>query len=209
MANPRQRKKARSSIGRKTVHNKDKHRRIKLRTHPVLKKHWDHKLTLKQNYKRLGLAINLNGKYNIDEPVLETAEERRHRIEEASEPPARVADDEMDPEKIPLGEARLIRGEDGEVKEIIYGKMEIRQKPIEEKPSAVIDEMVEYEQNRPRSNNELFPSERENDWLFDLYSKYGDDYEAMKWDKKLNQMFFSAGQLKQKIKRWKKFNNIH
>ena len=45
-------------------------------------------------------------------------------------------------------------------------------------------------------------SDREVEWLKKLQSKYGEDYEAMKWDRKLNPFQESAGKLK------KRFNNL-
>lgn len=47
-------------------------------------------------------------------------------------------------------------------------------------------------------------SKREEEWIERLVEKYGDDYSRMVWDRKLNPMQQSEGDLKRRVKKWKK-----
>jgi nucleolar protein 16 len=52
-------------------------------------------------------------------------------------------------------------------------------------------------QSAPRSQ-----SQREEEWIARLVEKHGDDYKAMFWDKQLNVMQQSEGDLKRRVKKW-------
>lgn len=71
-----------------------------------------------------------------------------------------------------------------------------------------MEELIEYEEQHAKKKKPLTPKEEEADMLEALYEKYDDDYEKMKWDKKLNPLFLSVGQLKKKIAVWKKANGV-
>jgi nucleolar protein 16 len=54
------------------------------------------------------------------------------------------------------------------------------------------------ERSKPRGQ-----SEREEEWIARLVEKHADDYRAMFWDKQLNVMQQSEGDLKRRVKKWK------
>lgn len=212
MVSVRKRKMARSSVKKNTRRTKDKQRAPKIAHHPVLRAKWDKNLTLKQNYEKLGLTSRLS-KYNGgQESSVKTISEYRKEQEEneaAHVAPEDVAV-ETDPLKIPEGEARLIRDpETNEVVQVIYGTMKIKKEEGKPKTeSGIVEELIEYEEQHAKKKKPLTPKEEEADMLEALYEKYDDDYEKMKWDKKLNPLFLSVGQLKKKIAVWKKANGV-
>lgn len=202
MASVRKRKMARSSVKKNTKKVKDKQRNVKMTAHPVMQAHWDNKLTLKQNYKKLGLTVRLGKPAGGEEAPIQTLTEYRKEREDKEETqvkPEAVAN-ETDPEKIPEGEARLIRDpETNEVVQIIYGKMKANEKKSEESKDSIIAELINYNEEHAKPVAPKTPSARESAWLEKLAAKYGEDYEKMKWDRKLNPMLFSVGQLKKKM----------
>lgn len=213
MTSVRKRKMAKSSIRKNTRRVKDKKRDVNIHSNPIIAKNWDKSLTLQQNYKRLGLASKLGGIAGGQEQKVETLSERRARKAKEAELQVTIDDIEKseDPSKIPEGEARLIRDpETNEVVKIIYGTMKLDKSNKSndiEKPE-VIQQLEEYAEKHSKIKHERVQSDREQDWLKALYEKYGDDYEKMKWDKKLNINQQSAGDLKRRIIKWKKANGI-
>lgn len=203
MASVRKRKMARSSVKKNTRKDKDSQRKIKYIPHPIMKAHWDKKLTWKQNYERFGLQSNLSK--TMKRPASETLITQTKTSDEDSNVDPESIATETDPEKIPLGEARLIRDpETNEVVEIIYGKME---KSDEEQPAKavlpVIDDLIKYQEEHAKPAFVRTLPEQECHWMALLHKKYGDNYERMKWDKKLNPLIWSVGQIKKKMEIWK------
>lgn len=213
MVSVRKRKMARSSVPKNTKRTKDKHRAPKIAHHPVLAARWDKKLTLKQNYEKLGLTPRLKKYTGGEEKQIKTISELKKEKEEL-ESAGHVAPEEIavetDPLKIPEGEARLIRDpETNEVVQIIYGTMKAAAVEEPKPQSTIIDELVEYAEQHASEPKAPKPRDEEAAFLEKLYEKYGDDYGKMKWDKKLNPFFFSEGQLKKKIAVWKTANGIN
>ncbi|PVH16533.1 uncharacterized protein CXQ87_004827 [Candidozyma duobushaemuli] len=212
MVSVRKRKMARSSVAKNTKRTKDSQRKPKIAHHPVLAAKWDKKLTLKQNYEKLGLTSRL-GKYNggqenVYKTVTESREEQKAKEKINHVAPEDVAV-ETDPSKIPEGEARLIRDpETNEVVQVIYGTMKTAPVKEDKADNSIIDDLVEYNEKYGGKVKAPKPQEEEEIILQNLYEKYGDDYDKMKWDKKLNPLFLSEGQLKKKIAVWKKANGI-
>ena len=203
---------ARSSVRKATRRLKDKQRNINIHSNPIIAANWDKSLTLKQNYKRLGLTARLGTSAGGDEQKVETLSQIKAKKSKKTQKvkPEDIEHTE-DPAKIPEGEARLIRDpETNEVVKVIYGTMKVEESESEDEEVThnVIEKLQEYAEKHSQIKQERTPSERENDWLKSLYEKHGDDYEKMKWDKKLNINQQSAGDLRRRILKWKKLNNI-
>lgn len=195
MASVRKRKMARSSVKKNTRKEKDKHRKIRLIPHPAMAAHWNTKLTWKQNYDRFGLQASIS-KFTV-KPNLS---ENLSILEANANISPEVVANETDPARIPLGEARLIRDtETKEVIEIVYGQMASNVKKVEEPEVPIIEELTDYLKKRARLSPKKTLTEIECHWLAGLYKKYSDDYEKMKWDRKLNPTFLSVGQLKRRM----------
>lgn len=220
MVSVRKRKMARSSVKKNTRRTKDKQRDINVYSNPIIAANWDKSLTLKQNYKRLGLRAKLGTSAGGDEKKVVSLSEIQAKRERNSKNNKEVPSiDEIenldDPSQIPEGEARLIRDpETNEVIKVIYGTMKVNQDDADEDEEngaenpSVVKQLEEYAEQHSKIRKERHLSDRESDWLKRLYEKYGDDFDKMKWDKKLNVYQHTAGELKRKINKWKKANGI-
>ena len=216
MVSVRKRKMARSSVKKNTRRTKDKQRNINVYSNPIIAKNWDKSLTLQQNYKRLGLRAKLGHMAGGVEQKVETLTELRNKKKNKGSNNEPVTIDEIehtdDPSKIPEGEARIIRDpETNEVLKVIYGTMKVEDEEDnddEKMDNSVIKQLEEYAEQHSKVKKERHLSDSESDWLKSLYEKYGDDYEKMKWDKKLNIYQQSAGDLKRRINKWKKANGL-
>lgn len=215
MVSVRKRKMNKSSIRKATRRLKDSHRKINVTSNPIIAKNWDYSKTMARNYKDLGLVSKLGrsagGEEKIFEPTNFDEEDEDEEDEQNDLKDSTTESQELDPSEIPQGEARIIKDSEGNIEKIIYGTKKLIDIDAEvvqkQSDSKVVKELEEYA-NRPTLKTEKLQSVREQAWLKDLYEKYGDDYNAMQWDKKLNINQNSTGDLKRRIKKWKKANNI-
>lgn len=209
MTTVRKRKMNRLKVKKLLRRTKDRFRQVSFQANPVIAANWDDSLTLKQNYKKLGLRMKLGGHAGGEEKEIETWRERKERLAEEDArkiKPEDIAHTE-DPAQIPEGEARIIRDDEGKVVKVIQGTM--KPKPVEPKAATpliqTLEEMAQKNASRERDHHQ---TARETDIMRMLYEKHGDDYEAMKWDKHLNLFALLPGVLRKKMKLWKKKHNI-
>ncbi|KAH3682315.1 hypothetical protein WICPIJ_006730 [Wickerhamomyces pijperi] len=226
MVSVRRRRANKATHKKATRRTKDKQRNINIASNPIIEANWDYSLTLKQNYKKLGLTSKLQiaaggTEQSLEKPRIKKIAHdpyQRDEEDEGEESEEESEDDEdIDENDIPLGEARIVRDkETNEVIKVIYGK----KKPLtdelmladthdipEEEKTEVVKQLEAYA-NRPVIRQERTASERESDWLKALWEKYSDDYAKMKWDKKLNIFQQSEGDLKRRITKWRKQNGL-
>ncbi|VEU19412.1 DEKNAAC100186 [Brettanomyces naardenensis] len=229
MVSVRRRRQQKSGVPKVTRRRKDKHRKIHHFGNAIIAANWDDKLTLSQNYAKLGLRVklgkNAGGREKEvkiispikvdddgdedDEDLLEGDEEGKSNDIDDEDPNL----DPYDPANILEGTAKIIRDKDGDVEKVVYGtkklhsdeKDEVTVAPKED--SEVVKQLRELAE-RKKVKKEKKLGEMEAEALKDLYEKYGDDYEAMKWDKKLNPFQLSPGQLKRKLQRWHQQQSI-
>jgi nucleolar protein 16 len=212
MGSVRQRRANKTSARKATRKNKDKQRKVNIASNPIIAANWDYSLTLAQNYKKLGLTSKLGVRAggiekDLDHPVVkETIEQKEAKKLEESV-------DSQDPEDIPEGEARIIRDDEGQVLKVIYGKkkplnddMELTKTPQVQPTTEVVKQLEQYASRSVKTDR--IQSSREEAWIQVLYEKYGDDYDKMKWDKKLNIYQQSPGDLKKRVVKWKKRHGV-
>lgn len=206
MTSVRKRKMNRSLVKKSTRRLKDKHRDINIQSNAYIAAHWDKKLTMAQNYKKLGLRVKIGVAAGGTEQPLETWREQKERLEAEKQEmilPEHVEQTE-DPSKIPLGEARIIRDDEGKVVKVIHGTMSKEQQKATKEDLEVIKHLIELGAMHAANKKDRHMSPREMEFLEVLDKKHGDDYEAMKWDMKLNPMQQLAGDLRKRIALWKK-----
>lgn len=208
MGGVRARKKEKSSVSKATRHLKKKQKKVRISSNPIIAAHWDPKLTLQQNYKKLGLKAKLGSQAGGTEKII-----TKDGIQN---------DDEKETEKskAPINsmqEGRIIRDDEGNVIGVeVNEKKEFDdeeeeewtgfQDQGEEEKTEVVRQLEEAAKNGYSKPH--VQSEREMDWAERLINKHGDDFEAMFWDKKLNIYQQSVGDIKRRVYKWKKANKM-
>ncbi|QPG76953.1 hypothetical protein FOA43_004347 [Brettanomyces nanus] len=232
MVSVRRRRAQKSSVRKVSRKSKDKFRKVSNFGNPVIAAHWDQKLTLSQNYAKLGLKYKLGRKaggsekkVKIIKPIkvdddgedLDGAQDldMDEEEDELKRPEDDPNFDPYDPANILEGTAKIIKDKDGKTEKIIFGTKKLnKDKDEEEEDKEEEDSQIEktnmiIEQLEARSHKakkERKMNEFDMEFLNRLNAKYGDDYEAMKWDKKLNPFQLSPGDLKKRFRSWCKQN---
>lgn len=158
-------------------------------TNPVMSAHWDHNLTLTQNYRRMGLTSKLQRPAGGSEKDIL-----------ASKKVAEVKPIGKDRPSVKQG--RIIHEPDGSSR-VEYIEESESDEPEEwhgfADESEIVKELENYAEHEVKDRRHMSTSEVS--FLDLLVEKYGDDYEAMQWDKKLNKFQHSAGELKRRIRK--------
>lgn len=127
MANPRQRRKARSSITKNTKSKQStkNEKKVVIRGPAAIVSAWDVNKTMRQNYAAMGLLSSMNPRQKGGvEPVQVT---RASNVGSASRE-AEVVQPTLGPNgEIPQGYARLIRDTEGNVIDVIFADEEVGQ----------------------------------------------------------------------------------
>ncbi|KAJ3151184.1 Nucleolar protein 16 [Geranomyces michiganensis] len=194
--------------------------------HPLVTKNWDKKLTLKQNYARLGLCAALNGAAGGTE---NGAAERAAEEKEAEELKSNIEWRVIDPEAPAVVVAKPsaadgdgasddaeedMEGYDVEVGGVVPVDLRVRRighkvglkrtlvatDSARAKPShSVIADMEAEAADTVKIIRHV--SEQEELVFTDLIKKHGTDYGAMAMDMRLNKYQLTMGQLKKRIEK--------
>ncbi|KAI8330811.1 ribosome biogenesis protein Nop16 [Choanephora cucurbitarum] len=205
-------KRAAKNTNKNTRRTADRHKkRVTIHGNPIIKKNWDKKLTLKQNYEKLGLLTSLNGetggkeKMKPDAPVEVEAETEPKDLKDMTEEEIEQLKKTLNP-----GEGLIQRDDEGNIVRIIVGEKKSHDEildaevPKVEAKTDVVRQLEELAANAV--HHEKYQSEYETDWVQKLISKHGDDYKAMFWDKELNIYQQTAAQLKKKCQAYAQKN---
>ncbi|KIY00518.1 uncharacterized protein Z520_04203 [Fonsecaea multimorphosa CBS 102226] len=223
MGRERQKKKNRSSIPKarpKDGRTKAGKKRINFLGNETIAKNWDRKLTLSQNYKRLGLSSRLNAATGGTEKKaakdkMDIAGVKRDSLAIAGPLAADITPQEVQVERDPeTGRIlRVIRPETGEanqnpLNDPLNDIMDLESQQLRSQPAngivaeleaqAAEEEELLAKKKRPRQQ-----SQREEEWIAKLVEKHGDDIKAMAKDLKLNPMQQTEGDIARRIKKWK------
>lgn len=188
----------------------------------------DKKLTLTQNYRRLGLSARLNAptggveKRTGGNPI-ETTSDSLHINGSAKAAATNLS----------LGEARVERDpETGKILRVINddeieiaGRKVRKDNPLNDPLNELSDLEEEVQTRHQGSDNAIVrqlelqaaqeeelakkkkprqQSTREQEWIERLVNKHGDNIQAMVRDRKLNPMQQSEGDIRRRIKKWQK-----
>ncbi|KAK9370993.1 ribosome biogenesis protein Nop16 [Lipomyces kononenkoae] len=206
MVSVRRRRKEKSSLPKVTRRHKDKQRKVRIKSNAIIAANWDEKLTLSQNYKKLGLTARLSRPTGGIQQELKPAS--------PSDPVAtgatvRALESDAAAPSNAITEAKIVR--DPETGAIIRFE-ELKRTEFDDAPtpapisSSTTDVVRQLEEYAGRGERKVVrsQSEREQAWIDELVKKHGDDYEAMKKDRKLNIWQQSAGDLRRRVEKWKK-----
>ncbi|GAN03136.1 ribosome biogenesis protein Nop16 [Mucor ambiguus] len=202
-------KRAAKNTNKNTRRTADRHRkRVTIHGNSIIKANWDKKLTLRQNYEKLGLLTSLNGESGGREKKMPdpkpTAANNSTEPKELKE----LTEDDIEEIKKSLGpgEGLIQRDDDGNVVRIIVGEQKTHDEildaevaPVEAKTDVV---RALEAQAANAFHREKHQSEFETDWIQKLINKHGEDYKAMFWDKELNVYQQTAAQLKKKCQKY-------
>ncbi|KAI9767816.1 MAG: Nucleolar protein 16 [Geoglossum simile] len=201
-----QKKKNRSSNPK--VRRKPKSKRVNVLGNPIVAANWDQSLTLAQNYKRLGLTAKINRSAGGVEKNVSGAS--NHSANNLTVPTTKKQT------KLLPGEARIERAPDGTVLRVTHvapivpdigaasdEDMADEMTDDGQAPSTEVVRQLEERAKRGVAKAPRTQSAREREWVEQLVAKYGDDYRNMFWDRKLNPMQQSEGDIRKRVLRWR------
>ncbi|KAJ4512911.1 Nucleolar protein 16 [Exophiala dermatitidis] len=222
MGRERQKKKNRSSKPKVRPHThrtKAGKKKVNFLGNETIAQNWDRKLTVAQNYKRLGLSSRLNAvtggteKRRTEDGKIES-EPRDPLVIAGPQVTGKIATQEVQVERDPeTGRiVRVIRPDNDKapnpLNDPLNDIMDVDTERSEKKhKSAVVAQLeaqvAEEEELLAKKKRPRKQSQREEEWIARLVEVHGDDIRAMARDRKLNPMQQSEGDISKRIKKWK------
>ncbi|KAG0087113.1 Nucleolar protein 16 [Podila epicladia] len=196
MATVRRRRTIKTPSRKVTRKNANKHKRkVNVIGNKIIRENWDKKATLRQNYARLGLLPSLNGvtggiEVKDEEELMENEQKSLEELAES----------------LSAEQGIIQRDDAGNIINVIVGKVktpeelaELMERDIE--PVKAKTDVVRALERQAANvlKVERHASDGEVVWAAKLVEKYGDDYEKMFRDRKLNPNQQTVGQLRRRI----------
>ncbi|KAI0998499.1 hypothetical protein K3495_g9698 [Podosphaera aphanis] len=212
-----QKKKNRSSISKVKI--KPKSKKVNPLANAIVAANWNRHETLTQNYKRLGLTARLNSATGGIEKLKPSLSKTFCQD--------KLAISNVIPKTIKPSEARVERDpHTGKILRVIHTTP--KSNPLndlilsdsEDESLGTHGERVKREKNESNSENQIIrqleeqasacapkkirkQSEREQVWIANLVSSYGEDYIKMARDRKLNPMQQTPADIQRRVEKWK------
>ncbi|WEW57309.1 Nucleolar protein 16 [Emydomyces testavorans] len=217
----------------KSNRTKSGKKKINVLGNAIIAKNWDKKLTLTQNYRRLGLATRLSAPTGGIDKTPSTTKSPRSAAQSVT--PLAITETrgtKLQPSEVQVERdpktgriLRIIRPDEGRDEETIEIAGHKRRKvnplndPLNELsdvenfvPEATgvstdvisaLEKQAAAEEEQLKKRRPRHQSKREEEWLQRLVEKYGDDVPAMVRDRKLNPMQQSEGNIRKRLRKWK------
>ena len=225
MANPRKRKTIRNPNRKTSIRQKHRFKTSFQKTIPIIQQNWNPKLTLKQNYERLGLICNLDGSAGGLGNEYESREKEQKRMQQVEYSTIEEFDAKMNNNPSMNGNSSSMNAnssDDWNSLNGIEGIIHLDPKASrigtkinhlhstfsDPQPTpSLLKSQIQSILKQQESNFEpviVKPSDQESLVLKELVLKYKSDYEGMSRDTRLNKYQLSAGQLKRKVMKMNK-----
>lgn len=228
MARPLQKKKNKSSLPR--VRQKPKSKAVNIKSNPLVAAHWDQSLTLRQNYKNLGLSSRLNSSTGgIEKPYKNRTTSAANAEREGLGVARNKRGTQLQPAmvKVSRDERGAIIGIVRDAKKEAHkrrnnplndplndlssdstdndesGDEEIATQQSRTSKVGIISELEDSAKYEKRKGPRK-QSQREREWIERLVGVHGEDYGAMVRDRRLNPMQQSEGDLRRRVAVWRK-----
>ncbi|RKP10049.1 ribosome biogenesis protein Nop16 [Thamnocephalis sphaerospora] len=192
---------------------------------PMVAKHWDERLTVRQNYARLGLAHRVNGvsggmerSREVEEAASDPEDERVRKatfadplLDGSLEDPFEMArrqlqltgeedlDEETLKKRLGPGRAMIKRDDQGNIIKVVMGTQVDSDDEDTLLPQVKARSKLVEEMERQVAEHvpfQRFLSPGEIDWAKKLIAKHGDNYQAMFRDMKLNKLQRTVSQIR-------------
>ncbi|KAK9453284.1 ribosome biogenesis protein Nop16 [Dipodascopsis uninucleata] len=205
MVSVRRRRKEKTSLPRQTRKLKSKQKKVRIKSNAIIASNWDEKLTLSQNYKKLGLTAKLSRPSGGVEKEILPVSALNGKSSTVISKHLTLASDAVAPSAA-VTEARIIRDEQTNevirIEQIIRTEFdEIEVPKASEAVTDVVKQLEEFASRGERTTPRI-ASEREKEWIKALIERHGDDYEAMFRDRKLNIWQQSVGDIRKRVKKF-------
>ncbi|KAK2734285.1 Nucleolar protein 16 [Onygenales sp. PD_40] len=220
-------------VKQKTKRLKNGNKKIDVLGNAIIAQNWDKKLTLTQNYRRLGLTSKLNASTGGAEKKRAALASLDDSIAQTPADPLHVLTSATAGTKLKPTEARVERDpETGKILRVIHddeveiaGRKRRKANPLEDPlnelsgdegavpmpvatstPTAVVqalERQAALEEEALKKRQPRQQSKGEGEWLARLVAKHGDNVSAMVRDRKLNPMQQTEGDIRRRLRKWK------